>query len=142
MSERDRLRRWWAWGFIIGDRLPEGEFRLGEANITHWAGARLRDARSKKRQLVHSTGVPWGFQLVPPQVWVYSDWAIEWFLDGPDFETAEALVRTDLAPRALERHRRAGLGPELRRDLLGVFCFQLVYDKEVGGERHIWRHLL
>jgi len=94
--------RWWAFGFVIGDRLPELEpFRIGTAKISRWADPYLADARSRPRLMQHASGIPWGYQLIPPHVWVHSDWIIEWQFNAANFQAAENHVKTELVPTAL-----------------------------------------
>ena len=95
------MKRFWAWGFVIGDYLPDNSFKLGEATIRKIPPEQLLEMRGLSRSVQYVQGIPLGHSVAPGQVFVLSDWAIEWTIEADNFESVERVVQLDLAPMAL-----------------------------------------
>lgn len=105
-------RRWRAWGFLIGGRLPNGQRKIGGATIVHLRDdPRLPETRSLPRKLACLTGLAYGWSALPARLFVASDWVAEWMYEAPDHPAASAFATEKLIPDLLAALNTSDGGP-------------------------------
>jgi hypothetical protein len=74
---------------------------LGDATVVHVSPERIAETRGRHRAIQYVQGISLGHVVTPGQIFVLSDWIMEWVVQAPDRESATGLVQGDLAPSAL-----------------------------------------